>query len=122
MKLEDVLQELLGKLKDQHDKIQKELTQIESKLEIHLETSVYRVEGYDKFNENVKASMQEIRKDVDFCLTYIKDQESKKKGVEESKKKVSDFANVIKWIFGFIITLFALKPIVESLTKLFGTK
>lgn len=122
MKLEDVLQELLGKLKDQNDKIQKELTQVESKLEIHLETSIYRVEGYDKFNESVKLSMQELRKDVDFCLTYIKDQESKKKGVEESKKKVSDFANVIKWIVGFIIALFALKPIVESLAKLFGSK
>lgn len=122
MKVEEILQDLLNKLKDQNDSIQKELSKIDSKLEIHLETSIYRVEGYDKFNEYVKATMQDLDARIKILEKYISDVESKKKGVEESKKAVTDIASVIKWVIGFIISLFALKPIIEQLTKLFGTK
>jgi prefoldin subunit 5 len=122
VKVEDILQDLLNKLKDQNDSIQKELSKIDSKLEIHLETSVFRVEGYDKFNEYVKATMQELDNRIKILEKYISDIESKKKGVEESKKAVTDVASVIKWVIGLVVSLFALKPIIEQLTKLFGAK
>ena len=99
--LEEELKLLREKLNENfHDyqQLQKEFWEIQGKINIHLETSIVRVAGYDKDILCIQSTMEKMRNDLNYCLDYIKALEDKKEGIKEGKKTLSEIGKFLTWL------------------------
>ncbi len=95
-------EETLSKLFEYNRQLHKELSGLESAVNAHLESSVVRVEGYDKDISSVKADIEILKTKVDVIQKFIENHNGKKQGVEELKSLFLYIIGAIATILGIV--------------------
>lgn len=103
----DRLYDSLRRLESHWETTHKEIMACRNDLNIHLETSIIRVKGYDEFDQVVKSTMKSLDERIKILEDYVKDAKSKKEGIQEGKKTVGEIASTIRWLLAVGGMIFA---------------
>lgn len=87
----------------------KDVSVISSDLNAHLESSVVRVEGYDKDFSSVKADIVDLKKRVDQIESFILDFKGQKAGEEKLKSLLKNVLGIILTLVGILLSWLAIK-------------
>jgi Cu/Ag efflux pump CusA len=85
------------------------LSTCESALNAHLETSIIRVEGYDKDIASVKADIKYLKERVELIESFVTDYKGQKKGEDSLKSLLKNVLGVLLTIIGIIISWVAVR-------------
>ena len=102
-------EDTLTKLFEYNRQTAKDLSLVESSLNAHLESSVVRVEGYDKDISSVKDSIIDLKKRVDQIESFILDFKGQKAGEEKLKSLLKNILGVILTLVGILLSWLAIK-------------
>lgn len=102
-------EETLTKLFEYNRQTAKDLSLVESSLNAHLESSVVRVEGYDKDISSIKDSIIDLKKRIDQIESFILDFKGQKAGEEKLKSLLKNILGVILTLVGILLSWLAIK-------------
>jgi tetrahydromethanopterin S-methyltransferase subunit G len=102
-------EDTLTKLFEYNRQTAKDLSLIESALNAHLESSVVRVEGYDKDIYSVKESIVDLKKRVDQIESFILDFKGQKAGEEKLKSLLKNVLGIILTLVGILLSWLAIR-------------
>lgn len=99
------LEKFLEKRTDVWEQSIKDTAQLRNDLKLLEETNRLILQGYQDRLKSIETKLDAyVSQSVTF-KDYIHDQESKKQGLKEGKKVVTDVAKIISWIVWFITAL-----------------
>lgn len=82
--------------------MQKELSDCEGSLKSHLESSIVRVDGYDKDINSIKTRLQKVEESLKEIQVFVVDYNGQKKGIEQLKSLFTYIIGAIATILGII--------------------
>jgi predicted nucleic acid-binding Zn-ribbon protein len=99
----------LAKLFEYSRQINKDLAACQSDLNAHLETSIIRVEGYDKDISSVKADIKSLKERIEAIDSFITDYKGQKKGEDSLKSILKNALGVVLTLVGILISWLAIR-------------